>query len=101
MWLECRSEYLDTGVDGTNPGIIMLCPWARHFIRIASVDSAVKWVPVGVNTVNGVQCCELLGGIALKNDAFLFSIFLTFNGVLDIVISRVNLICPIDNVNNW
>ena len=40
MWLECR--LLDTAVDGSNPDISMLCPCARHFIRIASVDSAVK-----------------------------------------------------------
>ena len=38
MWLVCR--FLDTDVDGSNPGISMLCPCARHFIRIASVDSA-------------------------------------------------------------
>ena len=40
MWFECR--FPDTEVDGSNPGIRMLCPSARHFIRIASVDSAVK-----------------------------------------------------------
>ena len=40
MWLEYRS--LDTEVDGSNHGISMLCPSARYFIRIASVDSAVK-----------------------------------------------------------
>ena len=41
MWLGCR--FFDTEVDCWNPGsICMLCPWARHFIRIASVDSAVK-----------------------------------------------------------
>ena len=45
----------------------MFSPWARDFIRIASVDSAVKWVPGGDNLVKGVQCYELFGGIALKN----------------------------------
>ena len=40
MWLECRLQ--DTEVDGSNPGISVLCPWAGQFIRIASVDSAVK-----------------------------------------------------------
>ena len=40
MWLECR--ILDTDVDGSNPGISMLCPLARRFIPIASVDSAYK-----------------------------------------------------------
>ena len=40
MWLECR--FLDTEIDGSNPDISMLCPSARHFISIASVDSAVK-----------------------------------------------------------
>ena len=29
-------------VDGSYPGIGMMCPRERHFIRIASVDSAVK-----------------------------------------------------------
>ena len=67
-WLECR--FLDTEVDGSNPSISMLCPLARHFIRIASVDSAVKRVPCGDNLVKGVQCYELFGGIALKNHAF-------------------------------
>ena len=51
----------------------MFSPWARDFIRIASVDSAVKWVPGGDNLVKGVQCYELFGGIALKNHAFSFS----------------------------
>ena len=40
MWIERR--FLDTEVDGAKPGISMLCSLARHFIRIASVDSAVK-----------------------------------------------------------
>ena len=69
MWLECR--FLDTEVDGSNPSISMLCPWARHFICIASVDSAVKWVPGGDNLEKGVQCYELFRGIALKNHTFL------------------------------
>ena len=51
MWLEFRSQ--DTEIDGSNPGISMLCPWARHFIRIASVDSAVEWVPSWDNLVKG------------------------------------------------
>ena len=54
------------------PAINMLCPWARHFINIASVDSAVKWIPGGNNLVRDVQCYELFGGIALKNHVFLF-----------------------------
>ena len=40
MWMDCR--FLDAEVDGSNPGISMSCPCARHFIRIGSVDSAVK-----------------------------------------------------------
>ena len=76
MWLECW--FLDTEVDGSNPGISMLCPWARHFIRIASVDSAVKWVPGGNNLLKGAQCYELFGGIALKDHTFfIYNIFLT------------------------
>ena len=63
---------LDTEVDGSNLGSSMLFPWASHFIRIASVDSAVKWVPGGDNLVKDVQCYELFGGIALKNHAFSF-----------------------------
>ena len=51
----------------------MLFPRARDFIRIASVDSAVKLVPGGDNLVKDVQCYELFGGIALKNHAFSFS----------------------------
>ena len=50
----------------------MLCPWARHFIGIASVDSAVKCVPGGDNLEKGVQCYEFFGGIALKNHELLF-----------------------------
>ena len=70
-WLECR--FLVTEVDGSNPGKIMLIPWARYFICIASVDSAVKWVPGGDNLVKDVQCYELFWGIALKNHAFSLS----------------------------
>ena len=41
IWLGCR--FLDTEVDGSNhDSISMLCPLARHFIRVASVQSAVK-----------------------------------------------------------
>ena len=50
----------------------MFSPWARDFIRIASVDSAVKWVPGGDNLMKGVQCYELFGGIALKIHTFSF-----------------------------
>ena len=50
-----RMSVLDTEVDGSNPGSSMLFPWARHFIRIASVDSAVKWVPGGDNLVKDVM----------------------------------------------
>ena len=64
---------LDTNVDGSIPSIKMFSPWARDFIRIASVDSAVKWVPGGDNLVKGVQCYELFGGIALKIHTFSFS----------------------------
>ena len=61
MWLGRRS--LDTEADGSNPGSIsMLFPWARHLIRVASVDSAVKWVPGGDNLVKDVQSYELVGG---------------------------------------
>ena len=64
---------LDTKVDGSIPSINMFSPWARDFIRIASVDSAVKWVPGGDNLVKGVQCYELFGGIALKIHTYSFS----------------------------
>ena len=37
-----RMSVLDTEVDGSNAGDSMLCPSARRFIHIASVDSAVK-----------------------------------------------------------
>ena len=40
MRLEC--QILDTEVDGSNFGIIILCPSARHFMCIASVDATVK-----------------------------------------------------------
>ena len=74
-WLECR--FWIQKVDGSNPSINMFSPWARDFIRIASVDSAVKWVPGGDNLVKGVQCYELFG--VLKNHAFSFSLInLTF-----------------------
>ena len=53
----------------------MFSHWARDFIRIALVDSAVKWVPGGDNLVKGVQCYELFGGIALKIHAFSFFFF--------------------------
>ena len=70
-----RMSILDTKVDGSIPSINMFSPWARDFIRIASVDSAVKWVPGGDNLVKGVQCYELFGGIALKIHTFSFSSF--------------------------
>ena len=70
--LVVRMSILDIEVDGANPSISMFSPWARDFIRIASVDSAVKWVPGGDNLVKGVQCYKLFGGIALKNHAFSF-----------------------------
>ena len=68
MWFEWR--FLDTEVDGSNPGISMLCPRERHFIRIASVDSAVKLMPGRDTLVKGVQFYELFDGIAFKNQAF-------------------------------
>ena len=68
---------LDTKVAGSILSINMFSPWARDFIRIASVDSAVKWVPGGDNLVKGVQCYELFGGIALKNHTFSFFIFIS------------------------
>ena len=67
-----RMSILDTKVAGSNLSINMFSPWARDFIRIASVDSALKWVPGGDSLVKGVQCYELLGGIALKNHTFSF-----------------------------
>ena len=70
MWLECR--FLDTEVNGSNPAINMLRPLARHFIFIVSVDSAVKLVPGGDNLVKCVQCYELFGGKALKNNALYY-----------------------------
>ena len=65
-----RMSVLDTKVDGSKPCSSMLFPRARHFIRIASVDSAVKSVPGGDSLVKDVQCYEHFGGIALKNHAF-------------------------------
>ena len=65
---KCRLLY--TEVDGSNPVITMLCPPAAHFIRIASVDPAVKCVSCGDTLVKGVQCYELFGRVALKNHAF-------------------------------
>ena len=59
-----RMSTLDTNVDGSIPSINMFSPWARDFIRISSVDSAVKWVPGADNLVKGVQCYELFAGIA-------------------------------------
>ena len=70
-----RMSVLDTEVDGSNPGSSMLFPWARHSIRIASVDSAVKWVLGGDNLVKDVQCYELFGGIALINHAFSLDLY--------------------------
>ena len=80
MWtigVVVRMSILDTKVAGSNLSINMFSPWARYFICIASVDSAVKWVPGGDNLVNGVQCYELFGGIALKNHTFSFSFSMT------------------------
>ena len=57
LWLECW--FLHAEVDGSNPGISMLCPCARHLIRIASVDSAVKCVPGGDTLAKSVQCNEI------------------------------------------
>ena len=71
-----RMSIFDTKVAGSNLSINMFSPWARDFIRIASVDSAVKWVPGGDNLVKGVQCYELFGGIALRNHTFSFFIFI-------------------------
>ena len=68
-----RMSILDTKVAGSNLSINMFSPWARDFICIASVDSAVKWVPGGDNLVKGVLCYELFRGIALKNHTFSFS----------------------------
>ena len=65
-----RMSTLDTNVDGSIPSIKMFSPRARDFIRIASVDSAVKWVPGGDNLVKGVQWYELFGGIALTIHTF-------------------------------
>ena len=43
-------------VDGSNPAINILCSLARHFIHIASFDSAAKRVPGGEKLMKGVQC---------------------------------------------
>ena len=51
-------------------GISMLCPSARHFIHIVSIDSAVKVIPGGDNLMKGVECYELFGRIALKNRTY-------------------------------
>ena len=84
-----RMSILDTKVACSNLRINMFSPWARYFIRIASVDSAVKWVPGGDNLVKGVQCYELFGGIALKNHTFSFS-FSTATLVSAFVLSRID-----------
>ena len=68
----------DTNIDGSIPSINMFSPLARVFIRIASVDSAVKWVPGGDNLVKGVQCYELFWGIALKIHTFSFFFSFSF-----------------------
>ena len=39
-----------------NPAASVCCVLEQHFIRIASVDSAVKRVSGGDNLVKGVQC---------------------------------------------
>ena len=57
---------MDIQFDGSNHGNSMVCTRAKHVIRIASFDSAVKLLPGGDNLVKGVQCYELFGGIALK-----------------------------------
>ena len=86
MWLECR--FMDTEVDGSNPGISMLCPCASHITRIASVDSAV---PDGVNLVKGIQCFELYRGIAFKNHAFfLFKAALQIHSTILIRMSNIS-----------
>ena len=77
-----RMSILDTKVAGSNLSINMFSPWARDFIRIASVESAVKWVPGGDNLVKGVQCYELFGGIALKNHTFSFFIFIDIHSII-------------------
>ena len=80
MWLECRFQ--DTVVDGSDPGFSMLYPCARHFFRIASVDSAVKWVPGGDSFMKGAQCYEFFGGIALRYHAFLGGMNIHINNPL-------------------
>ena len=70
-WL-ARMSVLDTEVDGSNTGSSMLFSRARHFIRIVSVEAAVKLVPGGDNLVKDVQCYELFGGIAITNHVFFF-----------------------------
>ena len=45
----------------------MFSPWARDFICIASVDSAVKWVPGGHNLVKGLQSSVNYSKKAIKN----------------------------------
>ena len=69
-----RMSVLYLEVDGSNPGRSMLCSWARLFIRIASVESAVKWVPGGDILVKNVQCYEIFWGTTLENHAYLFFI---------------------------
>ena len=84
---------LDTKVDGSIPSINMFSHWARDFIRIASVDSAVKWVPGGDNLVKGVQCYELFGGIALKIHIFSFHItYLTVHNIIRILFCLILLL---------
>ena len=68
----------------------MLCPWARHFIRIASVDSTVKWVPGWDNLVKDVQWYEPFGGIALKNHTF----FSRFFNYLPVCLLYLSNLCP-------
>ena len=97
MWtigVVVRMSTLDTKVDGSNPSISMFSPWARDFIRIASVDSAVKWVPGGDNLVKGVQCYELFWGIALKIHTFSFFSF-SFSTVTAALHHQMSQLCCI------
>ena len=58
--MSVRCRILDTVIDGSTPGYIsLMCPRAKHFIRITSFDSAVANDYLDRNTiVKGV--CSIL-----------------------------------------
>ena len=63
IWLGC--QFLNTTIKDSSPDYItMLCPWARHYIHVVSVESAVKWVPDWNTLV--MDACSLLWAFRRK-----------------------------------